>query len=84
MGDGPAFVRDDGNRQAHDGELFFISPTVHRVDVALEAIVPVIEIRNHQVKSFDNGLANLVNMVRSAHEDKVIASDVSHEALRPS
>lgn len=83
MGNGNSLVGDDGDRQAHDRKLLFIPATVYGVDITLEAILTVVEIGNHQIKSFDDGFADCVDGVRSAHEDKVVASDMADKSFRP-
>ena len=82
MGNGISLVGDNGNGEAHDWKLFLIASTVHGVDVALEAILSIVEVWNDEVKSLDDGLANRVDGSRSTQEDKVVASDMADKSFR--
>ena len=77
MVDGTMTVCDDRNRQAHHRKLFVILFPVDGVDIALKPVVAIIKIRNHQIKSPDHRLANGTDVVRVAHEDKVVAAHMS-------
>jgi len=83
MGNGDAFVGDNGNRETHDGKLLSISPAINGIDITLEAIVTVVKVRNDQVETFDHGLADGVDFVRAAHEHESISADMTDKALRP-
>ena len=81
MDDGDSFVGHDGNRQAHHRKLFLVASTIDGIDETLQAIVTVVEIRDDQIETFDDGLADGVDAVQPAHEDEVISPDMADEPL---
>ena len=82
MGNGTVLIRDDGNGETYEGELFVVPSVVDGVDVATQSIVAIIKIRDDEVESFDCSLADSIDRVWTTHEHKVIAADVAHEPFR--
>ena len=81
MRDGAPFVGHDGDRETHHRKLLFVASPIDGIDIALEAIVTVVEIRDHQIEAFDNGLADGVDAVGPAHEYKVVSPDMADKSF---
>lgn len=82
MGNGDPFIGNNGNGETHDRKLLLIPTAINGVDIALEAIVPVVKVRNDQIETFGHGLADGVDVVRVAHEDEIISADGADKSLR--
>ncbi len=51
--------------------------SVDGIDVALQPVVAIVKIRNHQVEPFNHGFANRVDVIGVAHKDKIIPAHVA-------